>query len=225
MFKRLFVLSGALVCLTGCFEMNHKLDIGKKLDGVYAMEVKMDMEPMAYTMSMLQHAMAGNEGDMTVAQFEEYKAAMQGDMQEKLAGDLDEAKMREEISANVPKGLTLNDVSVAHEDMSFTVALSLGFDNLKTLASFKTPGMVKKSEDGEAAEDADQPLFKEFELGKGKKGAKRMAVWLSSPNQEGSHRWTSVEQATIAARSLLGCPKPWSLQVCRGLSPFPESPA
>lgn len=127
------VLSSLL--LTGCFEIEQKIDLKKDLSGTADFHLGVDFEPMIVVMANFGRQMEGKSGLATEAEIAKAKA----DFKKSEKKSESKEPSREEIEKSLPEGVKLISYGVKDQDFGIATDFKFGFDKLSQLVGVKLP--------------------------------------------------------------------------------------
>lgn len=146
-------IAAAVLCLpglllAGCFDIEQTLTLEKDMSGKAGYSMKFDMEPMVGFMAGMKRQMEGKEGPATAEEIAAVK-------QEMLASRNSQMKVpsKEELSKNLPKGVTLLDSKIQEDGLKFGMNMLFGFDHVSKLKDID----IKKPEAEPAPAEAAAP--------------------------------------------------------------------
>jgi hypothetical protein len=140
----------ALVVSSGCLEFERAITLNKNLSGKATFRMTMNMEAMARFGVQMDHQMSGKPGEVTE---EEIAAAIK-----EMSAGMAAQQPTEDLKAKVgplPPGFTLIDTSQKLDGLKMIVSVTIGFDDVRKLPSFK---MADPSPNAMSANDQIQPF-------------------------------------------------------------------
>jgi len=157
--KKTLVALLSLVLVTGCFEIDHSINLQKDLSGTADFHLGVDLEPMVVVMAQVGREMEGKTGPITKAELEKAKAEFKKQNAAKKSSS--EEPSREELESSLPEGVKLLDFKVNERDFGVATDFKFGFDKLTRLVGVKLPS--KKGNDPTQKNVIDSP-FEGLEL-------------------------------------------------------------
>jgi len=155
---RQFFAGAALVALTattGCFDIEHVIELAEDLSGTATVGMTVDLEPMAKIKASLQ----GGGGEPSAEAVEKAKKEMlaerEAEREQQMAKN---EEMIEELRASLPEGVTLEDHAFEEDGLQVSVHMTFAFDDVRKLPEIELP-----REEGQGAGPVANPIQKPFE--------------------------------------------------------------
>ena len=144
------VLVGALILLTGCFDIEMGMKLEKDLSGTFGMSMTIDMEPMVYTMASIQKSFSGEEGPPTEAELAELRAEMMSEMDadEELTGE----ELRRDMETDLPEGFELMSADAERTGLATSFNFLISFPHINRLSELEINQPGDESAGGAAGE-------------------------------------------------------------------------
>ena len=155
MIRALCIAMGCVFPLTGCFDIEQRIELNEDMSGTATIAMAIDMEPMAYVGALMERVMAGREGEPTE---EEIAAARREMIEQQTADDMpDAAAVEAAAKESLPDGIRLLSADFTQEELKVRYVMTLAFDNLGGLGDLKLGNPRGVESDGE------NPIDRPFE--------------------------------------------------------------
>ena len=121
----------ALFASTGCIEFERSITLNKDLSGKARFQMSMNIESMARMMAQMTREMSGATGAPTEAEISSAITEMKAQMANEPPPD------KTAMAASLPAGFTLDDLVQKLEGSKMSIAVTLGFSDVRKLPALK----------------------------------------------------------------------------------------
>lgn len=129
------VLVGALILLTGCFDIEMGMKLEKDLSGTLGMSITIDREPMVYTMASIQKSFSGEEGPPTDEELARIRADMMAEMD--ADEDFSSEEIRSDVESDLPEGFELISADAERTGLATSFNFLISFPHINRLNELK----------------------------------------------------------------------------------------
>ncbi len=129
------VLVGALILLTGCFDIEMGMKLEKDLSGTLGMSMTIDMEPMIYTIASIQKSFSGEEGPPTEAELAELRAEKMAEMD--ADEDFSSEEIRSDVESDLPEGFELISADAERTGLATSFNFLISFPHINRLSELE----------------------------------------------------------------------------------------
>ncbi len=155
MIRALCIAVGCVFALTGCFDIEQRIELNEDMSGTATISMAIDMEPMAYVGAMMERMMAGQEGEPTA---EEIAAARQQMIEQQTDDEMpDAAAVEAAAKESLPDGIRLVSADFTQEELKVRYVMTLAFDNVSGLGDLELANPQGVEDDG------SNPMDRPFE--------------------------------------------------------------
>ncbi len=155
MIRVLGIAVGCAFALTGCFDIEQRIELNEDMSGTATIAMAIDMEPMASVGAMMERMMAGQEGEPTA---DEIAAARQQMIEQQTDDELpDAAAVEAAAKESLPDGIRLVSADFTQEELKVRYVMTLAFDALAGLSDLKLANPRGVEDDG------SNPMDRPFE--------------------------------------------------------------
>lgn len=127
---RPLVLLLAVAAAPACFQIEYGLTLERDLSGRADLDVTVDLERMAYGVAYFQRGLQGEEGPPLAAEVDAARTEIRAQMED---GALREESLREQVAADLPRGIEVIDAVQRRDGMKLGVEIALRFDHIGRL--------------------------------------------------------------------------------------------
>ncbi|MCA8920586.1 MAG: hypothetical protein KDD82_02185 [Planctomycetes bacterium] len=159
----LLALCAAVLCTTGCFDIEQLIKLNADASGEAHVTMKVDMESMVKVMAGLKKSMTGEEGEPTKEELDAVRAEMLAEREQKdMKGEMEADKQR--MIESLPKGVELSALELKEDGLNLEVHMAFKFDHVSKLPLIETPDEPAEEDDmGMGGPPEPNPVKKPFE--------------------------------------------------------------
>lgn len=159
----LVALCAAILCTTGCFDIEQLIKLNADASGEAHMTVKVDMESMVKVMAGIKKSMTGEEGEPTAEELDAVRKEMLAEREQKdMQAEMEADKKR--MIENLPKGVELIKMEAKEDGLNMEIHMAFKFDHVSKLPEIETPDEPAEDDmGGMQGPEEPNPTKKPFE--------------------------------------------------------------
>ncbi len=158
-YLRGILFAGIAWFAAGCMQFEYGITLEEDLSGTADVDIKVDLDRVAYMSAYIQNAFGGEGGEPSAEQIEEARQDILTEMDED--EDFNEESLRAEIEPDLPEGVELVYVRVNRDELLTTMNMRFAFDHVNKLKEIRL-------DDDDEGDDEGAPIdsepFRELEI-------------------------------------------------------------
>ncbi|MCL7971768.1 MAG: hypothetical protein M8866_06710 [marine benthic group bacterium] len=158
-FLKGILVAGVAWFAAGCMQFEYGITLEEDMSGTADVNVAIDLDRVAYISAFVQNAFAGEGGEPT----EEQIQAAREEIRSEIDNDenFSEESLREEITPDLPDGVSLIHAKANRDDLLTSIDLRFGFDHVDQLREMR---LDDDDEGEEGGAPVDSEPFEDLEI-------------------------------------------------------------